>query len=180
MLFPTLQTKRLLLREIEDSDLSKVFEGLSDPKVVKHYGVSFTSLEATREQMDWYSNMMKNDTGRCWAICVSESNEFAGVITLPFWEKQHRKAELGYWLLPAYWRNGYATEAAAAVINYAFREMKLHRIKAETEDDNPGSIATLKKLGFVYEGTQKECGIKNGRFLNLDIYALLNNKGDFF
>lgn len=173
-MFPILHTERLILREIIAPDIDKVFEGLSHPDVIKHYGVSFTSIEGCREQMDWYAGMIKNDTGRCWAICSKDNSAFYGVITLPFWEKQHRKAEMGYWLLPSFWKKGIATEAASAVIKYAFEEMNLHRIKAESEDDNPGSIATLKKLGFVYEGTQKECEIKEGRFLNLEIYALLN------
>lgn len=175
MAFPTLHTERLLLREIADADIEKVFEGLSHPDVIKHYGVSFTTLEAAKEQMDWYAGMIKEDAGRCWAICSTE-NIFYGVITLPFWKKEHRKAELGYWLLPEYWRMGIITEAAAKVIDYAFTEMNLHRIMAEVEDDNAGSIATLKKLGFVYEGTQRECEIKEGRFLNLEMYALLNNR----
>ena len=176
MSFPVLETDRLLLRQILASDIHKVFEGLSHPEVIRYYGVSFSTLEATQEQMDWYAGMIKNDTGRCWAICSKSSNGFYGVITLPFWEKAHRRAELGYWLLPAYWKQGITTEAAAKVIEYAFSEMDLHRIKAESEDDNAGSIATLKKLGFVYEGTQRECEIKNGRFINLEIYALLNSR----
>lgn len=175
-MFPTLRTDRLLLREIVSTDIEKVFEGLSHPEVIKQYGVSYTTLEATKEQMDWYAGMIKEDTGRCWAICSADNTEFYGVITLPFWKKEHRKAELGYWLLPRYWRQGIVTEAAACVIKYAFSNMNLHRITAEVEDDNKASIATLKKLGFQYEGTQKECEIKNGRFLNLEMYALLNNK----
>ena len=174
MAFPVLHTPRLLLREIVDTDIDKIFEGLSHPEVIKHYGVSFTSRQSTKEQMDWYSNMITQDSGRCWAICAADNSLFYGVITLPFWKKEHRKSELGYWLLPPYWRKGIITEAASRVIAYAFTEMNLHRIMAEVEDDNAGSIATLKKLGFVYEGTQRECEIKNGRFLNLEIYALLN------
>ena len=173
-MIPTLHTQRLLLREIAASDIYKVFEGLSNPDVIKHYGVSYKTLDATQEQMDWYANMIKNDSGRCWAICSKDNSIFYGVITLPFWEKQHRKAELGYWLLPSFWKQGFVTEAAKKVIEYAFTHMNIHRIKAETEDDNMGSIATLKKLGFVYEGTQRECEIKDGQFLNLEIYALLN------
>ena|SRR6218665_2010980 len=174
MSFPILYTQRLLLREIEPADIDKVFEGLSHPDVIQYYGVSYKSLEATKAQMQWYADMIEKDTGRCWAICPADNSNFYGVITLPFWEKEHRRAELGYWLLPAFWKQGIITEAARRVIEYAFTEMNLHRIKAESEDDNAGSIATLKKLGFVYEGTQRECEIKNGRFINLQIFALLN------
>jgi [ribosomal protein S5]-alanine N-acetyltransferase len=175
-MFPTLRTGRLLLREIVSTDIEKVFEGLSHPDVIKQYGVSYKTLDATKEQMDWYAHMIKEDEGRCWAICSLDNTEFYGVITLPFWKKEHRKAELGYWLLPQYWRQGFVTEAAETVIKYAFSEMGIHRLMAEVEDDNAASIASLKKLGFQYEGTQRECEIKEGRFLNLEMYALLNNK----
>jgi ribosomal-protein-alanine N-acetyltransferase len=173
-MFPTLTTERLLLREILPTDIQSVFEGLSHPNVIKHYGVSYKTLEATQEQMDWYSNMIKNDDGRCWAICSKDNQVFYGVITLPFWKKEHRSIEVGYWLFPQYWKQGIVTEAMKAVIDHAFTVMNIHRIFAESDDDNYGSIATLKKLGFQYEVTKKECEIKDGRFLNLVMYALLN------
>lgn len=173
-MFPSLHTERLLLREIIPSDIDFVFKGLSHPDVTRYYGVNYKTLEATKEQMDWYSNMMKNDDGRCWAICSKNNEIFYGVITLPFWKKEHRSIELGYWLLPEYWKKGFISEALRAIIDHAFGEMNVHRIFAESEDDNPGSIATLKKMGFEYEGKKRECEIKNGRYINLDMFALLN------
>jgi [ribosomal protein S5]-alanine N-acetyltransferase len=174
MAFPTLHTDRLLLREIIDSDIDKVFEGLSNPDVIQYFAISYATKEETKAQMKWYADMIANDTGRCWAICSADDKIFYGVITLNFWNKKFRNVEMGYWIFPQYWRKGIVTEAASKAIEYGFKEMDLHRIKAESEDDNAGSIATLKKLGFVYEGTQRECEIKDGRFINLEIYALLN------
>jgi ribosomal-protein-alanine N-acetyltransferase len=174
--FPVLKTERLLLREILQEDIHCIFKGFSNPMVIKHFGVSFLTLEATREQMDWYANMIKNDTGRCWAICSQDNQIFYGVCTLNFWKKEHRKAETGYWIFPEYWGNGFVPEALGKIFEYGFNEMNLHRIAAEVEDDNPASIAVLKKMGFSYEGTLKECEIKEGRFINLEIYALLKNE----
>jgi len=174
--FPLLKTERLLLREILQTDIESVFKGLSDPEVIKHFGVSFLTLEAAQVQMDWYANMIKDDTGRCWAICSPDDRIFYGVCTLNFWKKEHRKAETGYWIFPEYWGNGFVPEAMLAVFDYGFRAMNLHRISAEVEDNNPASLSVLKKMGFVYEGTLKECEIKDGRFINLDLYALLNKE----
>ena len=174
--FPVLKTKRLLLRQILQEDIHTIFKGLSNPDVIKHFGVFFDTLEATQEQMDWYANMIKNDTGSCWAICSPDNSVFYGVCTLNFWKKEHRKAETGYWIFPEFWRKGIVTEAMGKVIEYGFNEMNLHRIAAEVEDDHPGSIAVLKKLGFIYEGTMKECEIKNGRFINLELYAILKKE----
>lgn len=175
-IFPTLHTERFLLREILQDDINIIFKGFSNPDVIKHFGVSFDTLEATQEQMDWYANMIKNDTGRCWAICSPDNSIFYGVCTLNFWKKEHRKAETGYWIFPEYWGKGVVTEVMRTVMDYGFNEMNLHRISAEVEDDHPGSIAVLKKLGFNYEGTMKECEIKNGRFINLELYALLKHE----
>jgi len=175
-LFPVLTTEKLLLREIVPSDIDWIFRGLSDPEVNKYFGISFLTLEATQEQMDWYANMVKNDTGRCWAICSQDNDIFYGVCTLNFWKKEHRKAETGYWIFPQYWGKGIVPEAMEKVLAYGFSEMNLHRISAEVEDNNRASISVLKKMGFVYEGTLRECEIKNGRFINLEIHALLNKK----
>lgn len=174
--FPVLQTERLLLREILQEDIHDILKGFSHPDVIKYFGISFHTLEATQEQMDWYANMIKNDTGRCWAICSLDNNIFYGVCTLNFWKKEHRKVETGYWIFPEYWGKGIVPEALNKIIEYGFNEMDLHRIAAEVEDNNPASIAVLKKLGFVYEGTLKECEIKEGRFINLEIYALLKKE----
>lgn len=174
--FPELRTERLLLRQISPGDIHEVFRGLSHPEVIKHYGVSFSSLEATQEQMDWYANMIQEDSGRCWAICSPDNKLFYGVVTLVFWKKEHRKAETGYWIFPEYWGKGFVSEAMEKVLEYGFTEMNLHRVSAEAEDDNAGSLGVLKKLGFVQEGTLRECEIKDGKFINLHIYAKLSGK----
>lgn len=171
--FPVLKTERLLLRQILPADVQSVFQGLSDARVIKHFAISFASLEATEEQMKWYADMLTNDTGRCWAICSLDNSIFYGVCTLNFWKKEHRNAETGYWIFPAYWGKGIVPEAMKTILAFGFKEMNLHRITAEVEDDNQGSIAVMKKLGFFYEGTRKECEIKEGRFINLHMYALL-------
>jgi ribosomal-protein-alanine N-acetyltransferase len=174
--FPVLKTERLLLREILPADIQYIFRGLSDTKVIQHFEVSFHSLEATADQMKWYADMILNDTGRCWAICNTDNSIFYGVATLNFWKKKHRTAETGYWILPEYWGKGIVTEAMRAILDHGFTSMNLHRISAEVEDDNRASIAVIQKLGFAYEGTRKECEIKEGRFINLQMFALIKSE----
>lgn len=66
---------------------------------------------------------------------------------------QHRTPEVGlFWaLFPTHWGNGYATEAARAMVSYAFDELELARIVATTENDNLRSIAVMKRLGMTIE-----------------------------
>jgi len=175
--FPELTTARLLLRKIEDADKTFIFEGLSHPEVIKYYGVSYTSLEETTAQMNFYNDLLVNETGIWWAICFNEDPaKVIGACGFNQLHKQFKKIEMGYWLLPPYWGKGIMTEAVPAIIGYAFTNMDIHRIEAVVEDGNGESTKLLQKLHFRYEGTLAESEIKNGQFINLQYWALLNKK----
>ena len=60
--------------------------------------------------------------------------------------------ELGYWLGLSYWGQGFATEAARAVIDYAFADLKLESIQADARVTNPASRRVLEKCGFQWTG----------------------------
>jgi [ribosomal protein S5]-alanine N-acetyltransferase len=176
--FPTIQTERCQLRKIVASDQQKIFEGLSNPELIKYYGVSYQSYEATSAQMDFYNDLLSNETGIWWAICQRQTSEFIGACGFNNWMKEHRRAEIGFWLLQPFQQKGYMIEAVKEILRFGFKNMQLHRVEAIVEGGNENSSKLLKKLGFDYEGTHKECEIKNGRFINLDYYALLGRKVD--
>ena len=73
-----MNSKRVYLRKIVASDIQSVFLGLSNPEVIKYYGVSYKSLEATKEQMTWFSELEEKGKGVWWAVCTIDSNEFIG------------------------------------------------------------------------------------------------------
>jgi ribosomal-protein-alanine N-acetyltransferase len=169
----TLQTPRLLLRTFSPTDLENVFAGLSHPEVIRHYGVSFTTLEATQEQMDWYASIEREGTGVWRAICTKEDGTFLGAIGLNNIVQQHRRGEIGFWLMPEHQGKGYISEALSVILEHSFT-MGLHRIAAEVETDNAASAKVLLKAGFVHEGTLRECEWKDGRWISLDVFAKLN------
>ena len=85
--------------------------------------------------------------------------------------KEHKKAEVGFWLLSDYWGIGIMTEAMPVICNYGFKELGIHRIEGMVETENSLCKKAMTKLKFEHEGTMKECEIKNGNFISLDIYA---------
>ncbi len=174
--FPALHTSRTRLRQFTDADLPDVFKGLSHPEVIKYYGISFDTLEATKEQMTWFADHEKNQTGLWWAICEKETGTFLGAGGLNDINKEHRKAEIGFWLLREHWGKGYMTEVMPVIVDYAFTGLNLHRIEGFVERDNQNCKNAMSKLDFVFEGTMWESEIKNGRFIDVDIYAALNYK----
>ena len=160
------------LRPIEDSDIDWVFRALSDPKVYRYYGVRYLTLEATKSQMEWYESLITEGTGQWFAI-LDQAGEPLGGIGLNDFEKSNKRAELGYWLLPEYWGKGIMKTVVPAILSLGFDQWDLHRIEAVVEPENEASSALLRSNGFTYEGTRRECEVKNGEFISLEMYSLL-------
>jgi [ribosomal protein S5]-alanine N-acetyltransferase len=161
------------LRQFHSGDLENVFNGLSRPEVIKYYGVSYPTLEAAKEQMKFFSDLEKNGTGLWWAICSKKDQSFYGAVGFSSLIVEHHKAEIGFWLLPEFWRKGILSEALPIICRFGFEQLALHRIEAIVETENTNCKNALKKLEFTHEGTLKECEFKNGKFISLDIYAKL-------
>tara|TARA_Y100001972_G_scaffold126580_1_gene180728 strand:+ start:20872 stop:21411 length:540 start_codon:yes stop_codon:yes gene_type:complete len=171
--FPFISTKRCLLRGITVEDLSRIYAGLSNPEVIRYYGVSFDSLEATRYQMEWYNQLEKDGTGIWWAITSRDKENFFGAAGLNNISKEHLKGEIGFWLMPDYWGQGIMREIVPEILNHCFETLNLHRIEGIVEHENVNCKKLMERLGFQHEGTMKECEIKNGRFISLDMYAMI-------
>lgn len=171
--FPEIKTERLLLRQFAESDLTNVFKGLSHPDIIKYYGVNYNSLEATKAQMHFFTDLEKNETGIWWAVCSLDNQIFYGAGGLNSLSKEHKKAEIGFWLLPDFWGKGIMTEAMPLICKYGFEKLELHRIEGLVETENSNCKSAMAKLDFSHEGTMKDCEIKNGKFISLDIYAKL-------
>ena len=172
--FPVLKTERHLLRQFINTDIENVFKGLSHPAVIKYYGVSYNTLEATKAQMQFFADLEKNNMGTWWAVCSPDNSIFYGGCGLNNINHRHKKGEIGYWLLPEFWGKGIVTEMVPLICNHGFTNFGLHRIEAVVETENINSKKIMAKLGFEYEGTMRECELKNGKFISLDMYAKLN------
>lgn len=172
-MFPNLYTKRLVLRQIIQTDIEQVFKGLSHQDVIRYYGVSYNTLAATQAQINWYYALYAQQTGIWWGLCTPENIELMGACGIYNISRQHGKAELGFWLLPEYWNQGLMYEAVDACINFTFNELRLHRLEAYVETPNLASAALLKKLCFQQEGTFRDYEYKNGQFIHVAIYSRL-------
>ena len=98
--FPELKSERLTLDQITLKDQKHIYSGLSNPEVIRYYGVNYSSFEETEEQMNWYSNLEKSNAGIWWAIRLKNTNEFVGAIGINDHHPEYKKAEIGFWLLP--------------------------------------------------------------------------------
>lgn len=174
-IFPTLETERLLLRQIKQEDIQNIYNGLSNPDVIKYYGISFDNLKATEEQIIWFKNLEETETGIWWGICSKDNKIFYGAGGFNGLSKEHKKAEIGFWLLPEFWGKGLMQEAFPLICSYGFNHLKLNRIEGFVYSENQNCKKAIEKMNFKIEGTMRECEFKNGKYLNVDIYSKLQN-----
>lgn len=89
-----------------------------------------------------------------------------------------RSAGLSYWIDKDETNKGYATEALATLISFAFEECSLHRIWLAIAKENKASTAVSKKLGFIKEGTSRKCLFIDRRWQDANTYSLLDDEYD--
>ena len=169
--FPKLETDRLLLNDIRNTDPNDLLKGLSDEQVIKYYGVSFYSIEAVYEQVKWYRELIDKKTGIWWSINLKESDSFIGACGFNDFNPVENKIEIGFWLLPKFWRKGLMTEAVREINKFAFDELNISSIIAEVESENHRTIKFLEKLNFVFV-ERKSVEEKKGEKLILNYYEL--------
>jgi len=170
---PRLATSRLLLRPVRATDHLDVARGLRHPDVYRYLSIRLLTDTDALKQMDWYAGWHATGQGAWWAITQPASSTLMGVAGLYDHNPQHRRAEMAYWLLPDYWHQGYAREAGAAIVRYAFEQRGIYRLQVRTEPDNGASCQVAQALGFQLEGVQRAAEWANGQPLDIATYALL-------
>jgi ribosomal-protein-serine acetyltransferase len=103
-------------------------------------------------------------------------NEFSGIIALKEVDRWNKKAEIGYWLDPDFENRGIMTRCCVALIDCAFREMYLHRIQIKVAVGNARSSRIAEKLGFRFEGIERDGEKFSDKYLSLEVYSLLKSE----
>lgn len=171
-----MKSQNYTLREISDTDIYNIHKGLSNPEITRYYDVHFDTLEETKEQMQWYKNLKKNGTGIWFGIYELKNNVFCGAGGFNGLDKTHKKAEIGLWLLKEFWGKGILKEVMPKLFEIGFNQLELNRIEGFVVSTNAKCKQALKKINFTYEGTMRECEIKHGNKINLDIYSILKSE----
>jgi [ribosomal protein S5]-alanine N-acetyltransferase len=170
---PTIETERLVLRpfRLEDSDEVQRLAGAREI-AAGTLEIPHPYPEGAAEE--WISGQERGDS-ITFAIERVEDGALVGAVSLRL-EREHERAELGYWIGVPYWGNGYATEASAAAVRHGFTALGLNRIYAFHFATNPASGRVLQKIGMTHEGTRRAHTLKWGEHLDNECYAVLRGE----
>lgn len=147
--FPSIQTERLVLRDMKMQDAEDILIQRSHPIINKYiHRDPAKNLEDALNYLVKISLQQQQNTSVTWAITLKDSNKFVGLICLWNINETESSAELGYSLHPDYFRMGIMKEAAQQVLKYGFDTLRVKRIDAYTHKDNLASQTLLKRLNF--------------------------------
>lgn len=179
--FPTLESQRLLLRQITPADVDQVYSIRSDAATMKYIPRPLAkNKQDALDHIQAITKGLEESESIAWAITFKDDDRLVGIICLLRMQLKNFRTEMGYVLHPNYHGKGIMDEAVKLVINYAFNVLKFHSIEAVIDPDNLASEKVLLKNNFVKEGHLKENEFYEGRFLDTIIYSLLNNSSGLF
>ncbi|MFS0672738.1 GNAT family N-acetyltransferase [Ornithinibacillus sp. 179-J 7C1 HS] len=168
-------TDRLLLRFFQKSDAEVVARLCNNYNIYKN--TMYLPYPYSKEHaLIWMERHIENFNANKayeFAITNKETGEVFGAIALSN-NQSFNHGEIAYWIGEEYWGHGFATEAAEAVINFAFKEKNYHKIFARYFTTNPASGRVMEKLGMTKEGILKEHVIKDGQYMDLVYYGIIN------
>lgn len=161
----SIETERLYFRELVPSDEEGMFEMDSNPEVHTYLGNNpVKSIEEIRAAISSIMEQYRtNGIGR-WAVLLKETGEFIGWAGLKLERNVNghdSHYDLGYRFIQKHWGKGYASEAAAAFVDYGFNVMRLEKINATANPSNAASRKVLERAGlkfietFDYEGNEE-------------------------
>lgn len=157
---PVLETSRLTLRAVVQSDAENLLRIHGDAEHMRWFGSDpIRDLEGAAQLIATFASRRNHPvSGARWAMELKDQPGLTGTCGLFRWSRSWRSCTVGYEIAAARQGRGYVKEALTAIIAWGFHEMQLNRIEAQVHPDNQASLAVLEALGFLKEGRQREAG----------------------
>ena len=173
----TITTDRLIMRHFELSDAQRVSELCNNYNIYKStLTLPFPyPIESALAWIPTHEENFTKDKSYEFAIIDKTTGVLYGAIALSNNQK-HKNGEIAYWVGEEYWGNGYATEALKAIIDFAFTEKGYHKVWGRFFTSNPSSGRVMEKAGMIKEGLLAEHIVKEGKFLDLAFYGIINKR----
>ncbi|SEO69804.1 Protein N-acetyltransferase, RimJ/RimL family [Halogranum amylolyticum] len=174
---------RVTLTTVEAEDVEFLRDGVNDPRVRVPAGQVLPSNE--RQEREWFEAASTSDDvvqllvvvdGEADERSAESSDTRAGVVELDPIDRETGTADVAYWLRPEFRRNGYAREALELVVDYAFSQLRLHRVNAAVYDFNERSMELLEAVGFTAEGVQRESAFVDGAYRDTHYFGVLEDE----
>ncbi len=173
---PILRSERLFLRPAELDDIPTFLEWLADAEVGEGLGTRAPWSRAAEKS--WFDELQKIQTKTAWhfVICLRDGRPigFAGLHSI---DHVNGGTELGIGIGErSEWDKGYGTEAMHILLDFAFGELRLHRLFLHVFEFNERATHLYEQLGFTHEGTKREAFYRHGRYHDMLVLSILRTE----
>jgi ribosomal-protein-serine acetyltransferase len=167
-----------LLAPIESSDTPDLWEAIEASRWHLERWLPWVPFTNTPQAVERYAEACMSDWDMGRAVrCVvrdRQSRVLLGVVGLDSCVHLHRTCELGYWLRNGVTGRGLMTEAAAALVDFAFWRMGMHRIRCAAATDNYPSLRVISRLEFRFEGIARHAEFVGARWVDHAVFGRLS------
>lgn len=165
------------IRKWNLSDAGDLAAALSNKKIQDNLRDGLPYPYTVQDGEEFISAMLSADENETFSFAVTADDRVIGSIGVFRQGNIHRQtAELGYYIAEEYWGKGIMTEAVKQICKYVFEKSDIIRIYAEPFAYNTASCRVLEKAGFQQEGTLRDNAVKNGKVVDMRMYALLKSE----
>jgi ribosomal-protein-alanine N-acetyltransferase len=172
----TIETPRLTLRRLEVSDAEMMFRNWASDENVTRFlrWDAHQSIDETKNMVQQWVDSYQDDSTYYWGLYLKDG-EMIGSIGIMITSEYDCKGELGYKVGSRWWNQGYASEAAKAVIDYMFRNTDVERIDAVCSVNNSASGKVMEKTGMHYEGLLRNYYKTRDGFHDCTLYGIIRD-----
>ena len=178
MPFDAIATPRLILRAPRESDLAAFLAYRNHPDNCRYQGLAPTDAASALAFLRTQA-ALDVAAGDCWMMCALERREdgrMIGEVGMYIGAAAQGSGDLGWSIHPDFQGHGYATEAARALLGYAFGVRGLHRVTANGDARNAASTRVMERLGMRREGVFVQSRFADGAWRDEVLYALLREE----
>jgi RimJ/RimL family protein N-acetyltransferase len=173
-----LATRRLSLRDYTMADVPSVYAYVQDPAYWQYQRAEAPKPEQLESLIQLVVQSQETPQRLAYFLAAvrKDTGEIVGEAVLKLTNPTERQGEIGFGVAPKFWKQGFGSEIAAAVLETAFSHFKLHRVAALCSPDNKGSIRIMQKLGMAREGLLRDVHFGRGKWWSTVIYSLLDHE----
>ena len=170
---PVLQGDGFTLRELRVSDAASLLSLLTTEEVTRFISPPPTTIEGFERFIQWAQRQREAGRYICFAVVPDGYDTAVGLFQVRQLEPTFGTAEWGFAIGFEFWGSGLFTAGAELVINFSFEVIGVHRLEARAAVENGRGNGALRKIGAVQEGVLRKSFLRNGRYMDQALWALL-------
>ena len=161
-----------VLREWREEDVKDLAYMMNNKNIQDNLRDGIPYPYTQQDAAAFIEKMMTRDKNKLFAFAIEAEGRLVGSISVSRMDNVHsRTGEMGYYIGQDFWNKGYGSSAARQIVQYVFDNTNIIRVFADPYAYNAASCRALEKAGFTFEGLLRKNALKNGKFVDMKMYA---------